>query len=84
MAITNQQSGTRVDEVEERICRTSTPAAKLRGGFSFNQYPVDDDALLLFHTGPSKPFPFIREAIGQIFPVERLRYIAFSHFEADE
>jgi flavorubredoxin len=26
----------------------------------------------------------VRDAVGRVFPVERLRYIAFSHFEADE
>ena len=78
------ESGTRIDEVEERIYRISTPVTKLPGGFSFNQYLIDDDEPLLFHTGPRKLFPFVREAVGQVLPVDRLRYIAFSHFEADE
>ena len=84
MAIVNSQSGTRIDEVEERIYRISTPVTKIPGGFSFNQYLIEDDAPLLFHTGPRKLFPFIREAVGRVMPVERLRWIAFSHFEADE
>ena len=57
---------------------------KLPGGFSFSQYLIEDDEPLLFHPGPRKLFPVVREAIGQVMPVERLRYIAFSHFEADE
>ena len=57
---------------------------KLPGGFSFNQYLIDDDEPLLFHTGPRKLFPLVREAIGRVMPVERLRHIGFSHFEADE
>ena len=57
---------------------------KLPGGFSFNQYLIDDDEPLLFHTGPRKLFPFVRDAISHVMPVERLRYIGFSHFEADE
>ncbi|MFL5267816.1 MAG: MBL fold metallo-hydrolase [Stellaceae bacterium] len=84
MAIVNSRSGTRVDEVEERIYRISTSVTNLPGGFSFNQYLIDDDEPLLFHTGPRKLFPFVREAVGQVLPVERLRHIAFSHFEADE
>ena len=32
MAIINPQSGTRVDEIEERIYRISTPVTKLPGG----------------------------------------------------
>ena len=33
------------------------------GGFSFNQYLVVDEKPLLFHTGPRKLFPLIREQI---------------------
>jgi hypothetical protein len=29
-------------------------------------------------------FPLVREAVASVVPVERLRYIAFSHVEADE
>jgi hypothetical protein len=29
-------------------------------------------------------FPHVVEAIGKMLPIERLRYVAFSHFEADE
>jgi flavorubredoxin len=84
MTITNRESGTRIDEVEDRIYRISTAVKKLPGGFSFNQYLIDDDEPLLLHTGPRKFFPLVREAISEVMPVERLRHIAFSHFEADE
>jgi len=40
MTITNASSGTRIDEIEERIYRISTPVMKLPGGFSFNQYLI--------------------------------------------
>ena len=43
-----------------------------------------DDARLLFHTGPRKMFPLVREAVASVMPVEQLRYVAFSHVEADE
>src|SRR5664280_1782588 len=49
--ITNQQSRTRVDEVAAGIFRISTPVTAL-GGFTFNQYLIDDEQPLLFHTGP--------------------------------
>jgi flavorubredoxin len=29
-------------------------------------------------------FPLVREAVASVLPLERLRYIAFSHIEADE
>lgn len=82
--ITNPQSGTRVDEVAPAIYRISTPVTVVPGGFSFNQYLLVDEEPLLFHTGPRRMFPLVREAIGAVMPVERLRWLAFSHVEADE
>jgi flavorubredoxin len=82
--ITNSMSGTRVDEVADGIYRISTPVTVLPGGFSFNQYLVVDEQPLLFHTGPRRMFPLVREAVAVVMPVERLRYLGLSHFEADE
>ena len=82
--ITNASSGTRVDEIVDGIYRISTPLAAVPGGFSFNQYLIVDDEPLLFHTGLRRMFPLVREAIGAVMPAERLRYVSFSHFEADE
>ena len=85
MAMTNQQSGTNVHEVADGIYRINTPVViEGAGGFSFNQYLITDNEPLLFHTGPRKMFPLVREAVATILPVERLRYVAFSHVEADE
>jgi flavorubredoxin len=84
MTITNTQSGTNVYEIGEGIYRINTPLPVVPGGFSFNQYLIVDDEPLLFHTGPRKLFPLVREAVASVMPVERLRYISFSHVEADE
>ena len=85
MTITNSQAGTNVHEIAEGIYRINTPVVFEGGmGFSFNQYLINDDEPLLFHTGPRKMFPLVREAVASIMPVENLRYIAFSHVEADE
>lgn len=83
MTITNAQSGTNVVEIADGIYRINTPV-RIAGGFSFNQYLLVDDQPLLFHTGPRKLFPLVREAVASVLPVERLRYIGFSHVEADE
>jgi flavorubredoxin len=82
--ITNSASGTRVDEVAEGIYRISTPVTILPGGFSFNQYLVVDEQPLLFHSGPRRMFPLVREAVAAVMPVDRLSYVGLSHFEADE
>jgi len=85
MGVTNTQSGTNVHEVADGIYRINTPVEiPGAGGFSFNQYLVVDDEPLLFHTGLRKMFPLVREAVASVMPVEKLRYLAFSHVEADE
>lgn len=86
MNITNSQAGTNVHEIADGVYRINTPVqmADGTGAFSFNQYLIVDDAPLLFHTGPRKMFPLVREAVASIIPVESLRHIAFSHVEADE
>ena len=84
--ITNSSSGTNVHEVATGIYRINT-SVEFPGGagaFNFNQYLIADDEPLLFHTGPRRMFPLVSEAIGKIVPLENLRYLAFSHFEADE
>lgn len=84
--IKNTQSGTNVHEVAEGIYRINTPVSVPGGpgSFSFNQYLIVDDQPLIFHTGPRRMFPLVREAVGRVLPVERLSYIGLSHFEADE
>lgn len=78
----SQPSIALVAEDTYRIC---IPMPDLMpGGFSFNQYLVVDDKPLLFHTGPKKLFPLVREQIEKVLPLARLRYVAFSHYEADE
>ncbi len=84
--IVNSQSGTRIDEIADRIYRISTPVppSQADGGFSFNQYLVVDEAPLLFHTGMRSLYAFVRQAIETVMPLEELRYIGISHVEADE
>lgn len=86
MSITNQQSGTNVHEIADGIYRINTPVPLdgVEGGFSFNQYLIVDDEPLLFHTGPRKLFPLVEEAVAHVIAVNKLRYIGFSHVEADE
>lgn len=80
--ITNVQSGTTIDEIEDGIYRISVPVPE--ADFAFNQFLILDDEPLLFHTGMRAHFPLVSEAVRAVMPLERLRYVAFSHFEADE
>jgi flavorubredoxin len=83
--ITNPHSRTRIDEIADGIYRINTPV-DIPGGaaFNFNQYLLVDDEPLLFHTGPRQMFALVQEAIAALMPVQRLRYVGFSHVEADE
>ncbi|MFT4561149.1 MAG: flavorubredoxin [Gammaproteobacteria bacterium] len=84
--ITNSESQTQVDEIAAGIYKICTPipATEMPGGFTFNQYLIKDTSPLLYHTGPRKLFPLVQEAVAAIVPVSSLRYISFSHYEADE
>ena len=83
--ITNPSSGTNVYEIADGIYRINTPVQiPNTPGFSFNQYLIKDDEPMLFHTGPRRMFALVREAIETLIPIDSLRYIGLSHFEADE
>jgi flavorubredoxin len=74
-----------VDQIADRIYRISTFVPEIGPtGFTFNQFLVEAEEPLLYHTGMRQLFPVVREAVERVMPVERLRWIAFSHVEADE
>jgi flavorubredoxin len=77
---------TRIDEIAGGIYRLSTfvPDVAPPAGLTFNQFLVLGDAPLLFHTGHRQTFPLVRSAVSRLIPPERLRWIAFGHYEADE
>lgn len=50
----------------------------------FNQFLVKDEEPLLFHTGMRSLFPAVREAVATVIDPSEIRWISFSHFEADE
>ncbi len=77
---------TRIDEIAGGIFRLSTfvPEIAPPAGFTFNQFLVLGEEPLLFHTGHRKMFPLVRAAVARLIPPEKLRWIAFGHYEADE
>src|SRR5450830_276744 len=50
----------------------------------FRQFLIRDEQPLLYHTGTRRMFERVRDAVGQVMDPSTLRWIAFSHFEADE
>jgi flavorubredoxin len=77
---------TKISEIADGIYRLSTyvPEIAPPAGFTFNQFLVLGDEPLLFHTGLRKMFPLTRAGLARVVAPERLRRIAFGHFEADE
>lgn len=76
---------TNVDQIADRIYRLSTWIPEIGpDGFTFNQFLVDAEEPLLYHTGMRQLFPLVKEAVERVMPVARLRWIAFAHLEADE
>lgn len=86
MTIIDTSAGTNIEEIAQGLFRISTPVPPeaIPGGFTFNQFLFVDDEPLLFHTGPRKFFPLTLAAVRHVLRAEDLRWIAFSHFEADE
>lgn len=77
---------TRVTEIAAGLYRLSTfvPEIAPPVGFTFNQFLIDAEEALLFHCGPRAMFPAVSAAVAKVMPLERLRWIGFSHLEADE
>ena len=76
---------TRTDQISDRVYRISTYIPEIApSGFTFNQFLVDADEPLLYHTGMRALFPTVSEAVQKVMPLSRLRWIAFAHLEADE
>ncbi|MGE0565111.1 MAG: MBL fold metallo-hydrolase [Pseudolabrys sp.] len=77
---------TKVSEIADGIYRLSTfvPDLAPPAGFTFNQFLVMGDEPLMFHTGLRKMFGLNRDALAKIIPPEKLRWISYGHFEADE
>ena len=71
-----------VTEIAPDLFRISTFIPE--GNLQFNQFLVRDEQPLLFHTGMKSLFPAVRDAVATLLPPESIRWISFSHFEADE
>ena len=71
-----------VTEIAPDVYRISTYVPEI--DLQFNQFLVKDEEPLLFHTGHRAMFPLVRDAVADIIPPARIRWLGFSHFEADE
>jgi flavorubredoxin len=73
---------TQITEIAPDIYRISTFIPE--GNLQFNQFLVRDEQPLLYHTGMKGLFPIVRDAVATLIDPSTIRWIGFSHFEADE
>ncbi|HZI19379.1 MAG TPA: hypothetical protein VEY09_12365 [Pyrinomonadaceae bacterium] len=71
-----------VTEIAPDVYRISTYVPEL--DMQFNQFLIRDDEPLLFHIGHRAMFPLVREAVARVIDPAKIRWLGFSHFEADE
>src|SRR5262249_20344507 len=73
---------TQITEIAPDMYRISTfiPEVNLQ----FNQFLVHDEQPLLFHTGMKGLFPALGAPAPRVRAPATIRWIGFSHFEADE
>jgi flavorubredoxin len=74
-----------IDEIAPDIYRIATWIPDVSPeGFTFNQFLIDAEEPLLFHTGPRGMYPLVAEAVARVVPIASLRWISFGHVESDE
>ncbi len=71
-----------VTEIAPNLFRVTTFVQPIN--LQFSQFLIRDDEPLLFHTGPRALFQDVKEAVGRLIDPTTIRWIGFSHFEADE
>src|SRR5918992_6198928 len=71
-----------VTEIGPDVYRISTYVPEI--DMQFNQFLVRDEEPLLFHAGHRAMFPLVRDAVASLIDPSRVRWVGFSHFEADE
>lgn len=71
-----------IEEIAPDVFRISTYAPEI--DLQFNQFLIKDDEPLLFHTGMKALLPSVLESVSSLIDPSKIRWIGFSHFEADE
>lgn len=73
---------TSVHEIADDVFRVCVYVPDIN--LEFNSFVVRDDEPLLFHTGMRGIFPAVKEGVAKVIDLDKLRWISWSHFEADE
>jgi len=73
---------TTVNEIAPDIYRISLFVPEIN--LQFNQFLVNDEQPLLYHTGTRGMFARVHEAVSRVIDPAQIRWISASHFELDE
>ena len=82
LSILDGDAMAQITEVAPDLFRITTFIEPIN--LQFSQFLLRDEEPLLFHTGLRALFPDVKEAVASLIDARRLRWIGFSHFEADE
>lgn len=78
----NKDIDVTISEISDDIYRISGFSNEFK--ITFNQFLVNDEMPMLIHTGPVGMYKNIEEKVKEVIPLEKLAYVSFLHFEADE
>jgi flavorubredoxin len=80
--VSTPDTTTTIHEIAPELFRLTSylPAFDMQ----FHQFLARDEEPLLYHTGMRSLFPLVRDAVAKLIEPSTLRWIGFSHFEADE
>ena len=73
---------TTIHEIAPDIYRISLFVPEIN--LQFNQFLVNDEQPLLYHTGTRGMFARVHEAVSRVIDPAQIRWISASHFELDE
>ena len=71
-----------ISEIADGIYRIAALVSRYH--ITFNQFLVDDEEPTLIHTGPIGMYQKVADKVKEVIPLEKLRNVAFLHFESDE
>jgi flavorubredoxin len=76
----------KIDEIGDGLFRVSVFDSRVAPphGFTFNHFLLMADEPMLFHTGKRGMFPEVSAGVAKLIALDRIRWIGFGHFEADE
>ena len=71
-----------ISEIAPDVFKVTTFISEFN--IQFNQFLIRDEEPLLYHTGMRGLFTTVNEAVAKLIDPTKIRWIGFSHFEADE